>query len=111
MIDAFESDTHFRTYGMERNPSFTANCNVLSALLEQPEPERYSAQITKITDFLCNQWWESDEDIKDKWVRTWMPKSECDQMRPYQANTRTEFEQPVPIASSGSSICRSSYPR
>lgn len=67
MIDAFESDTHFRTYGMERNPSFTANCNVLSALLEQPEPERYSAQITKITDFLCNQWWESDEDIKDKW--------------------------------------------
>jgi len=68
MIDAFEGETHFRTYASERNPSFTANCNVLSALLAQPDPSHYSVQILKIVNFLCDCWWESDESVKDKWV-------------------------------------------
>ncbi|KAF3067424.1 Copalyl diphosphate synthase [Daldinia childiae] len=67
MIDGFETKTHFRTYASERNSSFTANCNVLSALLVQPNLSHYSAQILKLVEFLCNYWWESDEYIKDKW--------------------------------------------
>jgi hypothetical protein len=69
MIATFEAETHFRTYSSERNPSFTANCNVLSALLEQPDPLRYTSQITKVTQFLCDCWWNSHEHVQDKWVR------------------------------------------
>jgi hypothetical protein len=54
---------------MERNPSLSANCNVLNALLITPEPEKYTTQIEKCTKFLCNQWWTSDSKIEDKWVR------------------------------------------
>ncbi|KHN93735.1 terpene synthase family protein [Metarhizium album ARSEF 1941] len=67
MIGTFEADTHFRTYLSERDPSFTANCNVLSALLEQPDVSQYSSQIFKVVNFLCDRWWESDKGIKDKW--------------------------------------------
>lgn len=69
MIDTFEAEAHFRTYPLERNPSFTANCNVLSALLEQPDISRYSPQIQKTVSFLCDTWWASAEGIRDKWVR------------------------------------------
>ncbi|PVI05738.1 aphidicolan-16beta-ol synthase [Periconia macrospinosa] len=67
MIKAFEAKTHFRTYASERNPSFTANCNVLSALLAQPNTTHYTNQILKVVEFLCNYWWENDGNIKDKW--------------------------------------------
>ncbi|KAF1962415.1 hypothetical protein CC80DRAFT_160637 [Byssothecium circinans] len=67
MIKCFESTTHFRTYFSERNPSFTANCNVLSALLAQTDVSRYSDQIFDIVGFLCDYWWENDGYIMDKW--------------------------------------------
>lgn len=70
MIDSFETATHFCTYQGERNPSFTANCNALSALVAQPAPSHYSKQILKVVEFLCTAWWESDENIKDKWAST-----------------------------------------
>ncbi|KAI9847155.1 MAG: hypothetical protein M1837_003017 [Sclerophora amabilis] len=67
LLNEFESDSHFRTYRGERNSSFTANCNVLLALLSQPNPSLFSSQIEKATSFLCDTWWESDGCIGDKW--------------------------------------------
>lgn len=67
MIKVFEANTHFRTYPGERDPSLTANCNALSALLHQPDVRTYGSQIQKITKFLCDYWWKSDGKIKDKW--------------------------------------------
>ncbi|KAJ0109430.1 Copalyl diphosphate synthase [Diaporthe amygdali] len=67
MIKVFEANTHFRTYPGERDPSLTANCNALSALLHQPDAAMYGSQIQKITKFVCDYWWKSDGKIKDKW--------------------------------------------
>ncbi|ROW08497.1 hypothetical protein VMCG_03254 [Cytospora schulzeri] len=67
MIMDFETETHFRTYAKERDPSFSANCNALSALLCQPDVSQYSSQIVKIVQYLCNHWWNSDGKTKDKW--------------------------------------------
>lgn len=68
MIKAFERETHFQTYANERDPSFSANCNALLALLCQADPSSCSAQILKVVQFLSNAWWISDGPIKDKWV-------------------------------------------
>lgn len=68
MVEAFETDTHFRTYAGERDPSFTANCNALLALLHLPNASEYSKQIYTISKFLCDYWWNNDDRIKDKWV-------------------------------------------
>ncbi|UNI15339.1 hypothetical protein JDV02_001879 [Purpureocillium takamizusanense] len=70
MVEAFEADTHFRTYQGERDPSFTTNCNVLQALLHQPDVSVYSSQVLKVAKFLCEHWWTTDGRIKDKWVRS-----------------------------------------
>ncbi|KAG8156333.1 hypothetical protein KVR01_013785 [Diaporthe batatas] len=67
MIDAFEGKTHFRTYPTERDPSFSANCNALLALLHQEVPQEYMEPITKISAFLCDIWWNSMSKIQDKW--------------------------------------------
>jgi hypothetical protein len=66
MIAEFETDTHFRTYTAERNSSFSANCNVLNALLHVPDPNMYSSQISKAATFLCDSW--CDGTVRDKWV-------------------------------------------
>ncbi|PWY80853.1 aphidicolan-16beta-ol synthase [Aspergillus sclerotioniger CBS 115572] len=67
MIEGFEQPTHFRTYPGERDPSFSANCNVLQALLHQPNPSYYAAQISKIVGFLSKWWWNADNGLGDKW--------------------------------------------
>ncbi|POS72958.1 ent-kaurene synthase [Diaporthe helianthi] len=67
MLETFEADKHFRTYNKERDPSFTANCNVLAALLCQPDPDQYALQVLKAVSFLCDHWWSSDGRIADKW--------------------------------------------
>ena len=68
LLDEFESETHFKTYDKERNPSFTANCNVLVALLSQPNVSTLAPQITKVASFLSKEWWQSEGAIDDKWV-------------------------------------------
>lgn len=68
MIQAFETETHFCTYPGERDPSPTANCNALLALLGQSDVSLYSAQIQKLAHFLCDVWWNTDGRIADKWV-------------------------------------------
>lgn len=67
MLERFEQETHFKTYDGERNPSFSANCNVLVALLSQPDASAYQTQITKIVRFLVDIWWNADGWIEDKW--------------------------------------------
>lgn len=67
MAKVFEANTHFRTYQGERDPSLTANCNALAALLTQPDVMNYGSQIQKTTKFLCDYWWHSDGQIRDKW--------------------------------------------
>ncbi|KAK7976643.1 salicylate synthetase [Apiospora arundinis] len=67
MIQAFETETHFCTYPGERDPSPTANCNALLALLGQSDVSLYSAQIQKLAHFLCDVWWNTDGRIADKW--------------------------------------------
>lgn len=75
MLDEFEVETHFRTYERERDPSFTANCNVLIALLSQPDVSTLTPQIIKVASFLSRRWWESNGGIGDKWVRSLFPFS------------------------------------
>ncbi|OJJ82720.1 uncharacterized protein ASPGLDRAFT_59136 [Aspergillus glaucus CBS 516.65] len=67
LLSEFEGKTHFRTYQGERDPSFTANCNALLALLSQPDLPALAPQIEKATTFLCDTWWEADGHIGDKW--------------------------------------------
>ena len=62
----FETKTHFKTYAMERNPSFSANCNILCSLLFVANPNDYILQISKTASFICDCLWE--DSVKDKWV-------------------------------------------
>ncbi|KAJ6438979.1 Copalyl diphosphate synthase-like protein [Purpureocillium lavendulum] len=72
MVEVFEADTHFRTYQGERDPSFTSNCNILQALLHQPDVSAYSSQVLKVAKFLCEHWWTTDGRIKDKWNTSYL---------------------------------------
>lgn len=67
MISKFDTGLHFRTYTSERNSSFSANCNVLNALLHLAEPEAYQSQISRAANFLYDAWHVGS--IRDKWVR------------------------------------------
>ena len=69
LFDHFEGDKHFQTYTAERDPSFSANCKVLVALLSQPNPDLFGKHVEKAAAFLCKAWWESDGWVQDKWVR------------------------------------------
>lgn len=67
LADHFRSKNgHFCTYPGERDASFSANCNVLRALLEAPDANHHVADMKSTLDFLCESWWSGA--IKDKWV-------------------------------------------
>lgn len=66
MIEMFEAPEMFRTYRHEQNGSFSANCNVLDALLHCKNPSSYRDQIIKIARFLCGKF--NSGKIYDKWV-------------------------------------------
>ena len=71
MITYFKAeDGHFRTYAGERDASFSANCNVLQALLFVSDPRRYSDSIVSVTGYLCDLWWKGN--VRDKWVGTYV---------------------------------------
>ncbi|GAP88722.2 putative ent-kaurene synthase [Rosellinia necatrix] len=65
LIRNFEGSSHFKTYQLERNPSVSANCNVLLALLTSPNVEEYVPQIEKAVKFLCGCW--NANKLQDKW--------------------------------------------
>ncbi|KAI5814896.1 ent-kaurene synthase [Pyronema omphalodes] len=68
LIAEFGKPDRFKTYSFERNPSFTANCNVLKALLQYVTPEKnYATQIETCVRFISQYWWNSWEALQDKW--------------------------------------------
>jgi len=66
LIKTFDSGTSFQTYQAERNPSFSANCNVLIALLQSPDSRQYTETVYRIVDYLCTAWFAGS--IRDKSV-------------------------------------------
>ena len=73
ILECFETSTHFKTYSKERDPSFSANCNALHALVTDMPYQSLNitksmAAIEKITHFLCGQWWNAEKFPIDKWV-------------------------------------------
>lgn len=65
MIDKFQSDVCFKTYELEQEPSFSANCNVLMALLGSESVNEHLIQIERTLKFLLLEW-EKDV-IQEKW--------------------------------------------
>ncbi|PVH96872.1 aphidicolan-16beta-ol synthase [Periconia macrospinosa] len=70
LLQRFETEDRFLTYQFERTPSFSANCNVLSALLHLQSLDQYTTSIGKAARFICNWWHDSDRPIPDKWNTT-----------------------------------------
>jgi hypothetical protein len=65
LIEMFQTTDHFRTYRLEGSPSFSANCNVLLALLGEAEGELDQESIAKALTFLLEL--EESGPIHDKW--------------------------------------------
>ncbi|RAH55100.1 Ent-kaurene synthase [Aspergillus piperis CBS 112811] len=65
LLQAFECPTHFKTYSLETNESFSVNCNVMIALLACQVPSKHVAQISKALRFLCSAW--DNGEWSDKW--------------------------------------------
>ena len=67
MISYFKTNEgHFCTYPGERDASFSANCNILQALLYACNPQEYKEHIISTTSYLCEAWWKGE--ATDKWV-------------------------------------------
>ncbi|KAK9786221.1 putative ent-kaurene synthase protein [Seiridium cardinale] len=72
-ILTFEGKDHFLTYPGERNPSFSANCNILTLLLTREDRDQFLPQISKAVQFLTSQAFNGH--VKEKWHRSelyWM---------------------------------------
>lgn len=68
MISTFKTDDgHILTYPSERDPSFSANCNALIAILQAPGVSKHVQLIESLTEYLCQSW--SSGRLKDKWVK------------------------------------------
>ncbi|KAF4621498.1 hypothetical protein G7Y89_g14576 [Cudoniella acicularis] len=65
MVAEFAGPKHFHTYAKESNPSFTANCNVLLALLYCSNIHEYSSEIAKTVEFLTSTM--ENGIVFDKW--------------------------------------------
>ena len=67
MINTFKvKQGHFRTYLMERDASFSANCNAIQAMLRASDMNKHSQAISETAAFLCEAWFLGA--MKDKWV-------------------------------------------
>ncbi|TGO61974.1 hypothetical protein BCON_0023g00330 [Botryotinia convoluta] len=65
MLEKFEAHTCFLTYHAERNPSISANCNVLICLLQTPQPSAYTAEIAKCATYIIDTCKAGN--VQDKW--------------------------------------------
>ncbi|KAI9697360.1 MAG: hypothetical protein M1820_007866 [Bogoriella megaspora] len=65
LVSKFDSSSCFRTYSAERNPSLSANCNILNSLLHLNSPELYVTHINRTVEFLSSLWFQNQ--LKDKW--------------------------------------------
>jgi hypothetical protein len=68
MIARFRSESYFRTYELEQNPSFSANCNILLALVQSNSVQDHLSEIETITRFLLSLW--NAGNVSDKWNRS-----------------------------------------
>ncbi|TLD24142.1 hypothetical protein PspLS_06363 [Pyricularia sp. CBS 133598] len=59
MIQDYETSNH-------QDGSFSGNCNILLALLHQPNPADYLDQIAKVLELVCTVWWKSNWPMQDK---------------------------------------------
>ena len=67
MLVNFKSKNgHLHTYPGERDPSFSANCNALRALLRDSSVAENMTEVSRVLAFLCDSWWSGF--CKDKWV-------------------------------------------
>jgi hypothetical protein len=76
LVAHFWKGDGFRTYGLERNSSLSANCNALKALLDLPITLEHTNCIKHTANYICEIWEKGQ--VSDKWV--------C--RRPRPANTR-----------------------
>ncbi|KAF2820882.1 hypothetical protein CC86DRAFT_397733 [Ophiobolus disseminans] len=69
LVEKFEADTCFKTYELESALSFSANCNVVLALLEAEDDatRKYAPQIEKALTTLLDTLGSGSRDIADKW--------------------------------------------
>ncbi|KAK7221955.1 hypothetical protein V2G26_009958 [Clonostachys chloroleuca] len=65
LLKTFERETHFKTYPGERNPSFSAHCNILICLLKQDDPTHFMTQISKAANFLVSHMLQGK--VNEKW--------------------------------------------
>lgn len=65
LVSTFQSGSYFKTYELERNPSFSANCNVLLTLTEAKDLQVYIQEIESLASYLLGLW--RSENITDKW--------------------------------------------
>ncbi|KAH9884983.1 Ent-kaurene synthase [Xylariomycetidae sp. FL2044] len=65
IVNTFEASDHFRTYAAERNPSISANINILACLLAADDPAIYATQIAKAATFICSCIFEGS--VREKW--------------------------------------------
>jgi len=70
LIKNYWQGERFMTYQNERDPSFSANCNVLTSLTYPvTNCGAYTTNIEKVTRFLCHAWLSKSDLTIDKWVR------------------------------------------
>lgn len=55
LLQTYEGESCFKYYPGERNPSVSANCNVLICLLTRDNPKEFCAQITKTLRFISDR--------------------------------------------------------
>ncbi|KAF5845880.1 hypothetical protein GGP41_008361 [Bipolaris sorokiniana] len=67
MVKLFEKEDAFCTFAGERDRSWSSNCHVLLALLQDDFRQSYASQIRKTVDFIIEFWWKSDGLPRDKW--------------------------------------------
>ena len=72
-MDYFDSEDCLKTYRFERNPSVSANCNALLALiLEQTSSSSRIKTIERVVSFVCERWTSANGWLEDKWVSTYL---------------------------------------
>ncbi|EEB91526.1 hypothetical protein MPER_10096, partial [Moniliophthora perniciosa FA553] len=69
LLKTFERPHYIMCQQFERNPSLSANCNVLIALQALPQPHEYFPQILKIFNFVTGAYSSASHvnEVKDKW--------------------------------------------
>ncbi len=84
MVTHLDIGTHFRTYVGERSASFSANCNVLSALLHLEAPFLYATQMISAPSFTCGAWDTGQHEIQMGMIHALLnPNSDTDLIRTY----------------------------